>query len=121
MDEAIAWAKKWPAMDAMGEFELEVRPLFEEDDFGEDFTPELRQQGRHMRQGGRETAVVRLTYHGEDGMTVLTLSFDNVVEVVSVMADAFEEYPVMQYIWAAGAGCAAVSCSPAPARAVVRQ
>ena len=31
-------------------------------------------------------------------MTVLTLSFDNVVEVVSVMADAFEEYPVMQYI-----------------------
>ena len=31
-------------------------------------------------------------------MTALTLSFDNVVEVVSVMADAFEEYPVMKYI-----------------------
>ena len=49
MDEAIAWAKKWPALDAQGEVELEIRPLFEEDDFGEDFTPELRKQEADMR------------------------------------------------------------------------
>jgi hypothetical protein len=49
MDEAIAWAKKWPALDANGEVELEIRPLFEEDDFGEDFTPELRKQEADMR------------------------------------------------------------------------
>jgi len=36
-------------------------------------------------------------------MTVTTLSFDNVVEVVSVMADAFQEYPVMQHILGAPA------------------
>ena len=49
MDEAIAWAKKWPALDAQGELELEIRQLFEEDDFGEDFTPDLRQQEADMR------------------------------------------------------------------------
>ena len=49
MDEAIAWAKKWPAQDAKGEVELEIRPLYVEDDFGEDFTPELRKQEADMR------------------------------------------------------------------------
>jgi hypothetical protein len=49
LDEAIAWAKKWPALDAKGEVELEIRPLYEEDDFGEDFTPELRKQEADMR------------------------------------------------------------------------
>ena len=49
MDEAIGWAKKWPAFDSEGNVELEIRPLFEEDDFGEEFTPELRQQEAEMR------------------------------------------------------------------------
>jgi GNAT superfamily N-acetyltransferase len=31
-------------------------------------------------------------------MTVSTLSLDNVVEIVSVMADAFHDYPVMRFI-----------------------
>lgn len=31
-------------------------------------------------------------------MTVTTLSFDHVVEIVSVLADAFHDYPVMRYV-----------------------
>src|SRR5215207_2531533 len=38
------------------------------------------------------------TFSRRHVMTVMTLSFDNVVEVVSVMADAFHDYPVMQHI-----------------------
>jgi len=49
IDEAIGWAKKWPALDMEGNVELEIRPLFEEDDFGEEFTPQLRKQEADMR------------------------------------------------------------------------
>ena len=43
MDEAIEWAKRCPnPMNSGGT--LEIRPLFEDDDFGEAFTPELRAQ-----------------------------------------------------------------------------
>jgi len=31
-------------------------------------------------------------------MTVTTLSFDQVVEIVSVLSDAFQDYPVMRYV-----------------------
>ena len=41
-DEAIEWVKRWPALDGHGEVELEIRQVFEADDFGEAFTPELR-------------------------------------------------------------------------------
>ena len=45
-EEAIEWAKRCP-MD--GGAELEIRPIFEADDFGEAFTPELRQQEERLR------------------------------------------------------------------------
>ena len=48
-EEAIEWAKRWPALDMDGDVELEIRPLFEEDDFGEEFTPELRKQEADIR------------------------------------------------------------------------
>ena len=48
-EEAIAWAKRWPALDLEQNVELEIRQLFEEDDFGEEFTPELRKQEADMR------------------------------------------------------------------------
>jgi hypothetical protein len=48
-DEAVEWAKRWPAIESETDVELEIRPLFEEDDFGEEFTPELRQQEAEMR------------------------------------------------------------------------
>ena len=48
LDEAIEWVKRCPnPMD--GESEIEIRQVFEADDFGEAFTPELRQQEERLR------------------------------------------------------------------------
>jgi hypothetical protein len=46
MDEAIAWLKKAPFG---GGTEIEVRPVFEAEDFGKEFTPELREQEERLR------------------------------------------------------------------------
>lgn len=46
MDEAIEWLKRAPFD---GGTEIEVRPLFEADDFGAEFTPELREQEERLR------------------------------------------------------------------------
>ncbi|NUO63317.1 MAG: YciI family protein [Gemmatimonadaceae bacterium] len=48
--EAIEWVKKWPALDGDGELELEIRPFFEADEFGEEFTPEQREREAAMRE-----------------------------------------------------------------------
>lgn len=49
MDEAIQWVKRWPALDGDGSVELEIRPLLEDSDFGEEFTPEMRQREEKLR------------------------------------------------------------------------
>jgi hypothetical protein len=43
--EAIEWVKRVPMADA----ELEIRQVFESDDFGAEFTPELREQEDRIR------------------------------------------------------------------------
>jgi hypothetical protein len=48
MDEAIEWAKRCPNPTG-AEGVLELRPVFEADDFGENFTPELREQEERLR------------------------------------------------------------------------
>jgi len=48
LDEAIEWVKRIPAP-ARGEMEVEIRPAFEADDFGAEFTPELREQEERLR------------------------------------------------------------------------
>jgi len=48
MDEAVEWLKKAPFG---GGVELEIRPIFEADDFGAEFTPKLREQERRLRSG----------------------------------------------------------------------
>ena len=48
MEEAIAWAKRCPNP-MPGDSDLEIRPVFEADDFGEAFTPELREQEDRIR------------------------------------------------------------------------
>ena len=50
MDEAIEWAKRCPDPTGRGGV-LELRPVFEADDFGEAFTPELREQEARLRAG----------------------------------------------------------------------
>lgn len=42
-EEAIAWAKRWPALDAHGGVELEIRSVVTAEDFGEAFTPQMRE------------------------------------------------------------------------------
>lgn len=44
MDEAVEWVKRCPEPMPGEESDIEIRPLFEADDFGEAFTPELRAQ-----------------------------------------------------------------------------
>jgi hypothetical protein len=47
-EEAIEWAKRCPnPMD--GESEIELRQVFEAEDFGDEFTPELREQEERLR------------------------------------------------------------------------
>ncbi|NOK18857.1 YciI family protein [Corallococcus carmarthensis] len=48
--EALEWLKRWPSMDAGGNVELELRQIFEDDDFGAEFTPELREQEARIRE-----------------------------------------------------------------------
>ena len=49
-EEALAWATKWPAEDGDGEVELELRELYEADDFGDEFTPAIERQERLLRE-----------------------------------------------------------------------
>jgi hypothetical protein len=46
MDEAIEWIKRAPFG---GGTEIEIRPVFEMEDFGDEFTPELREQEQRLR------------------------------------------------------------------------
>ena len=46
MDEAVEWLKRAPFD---GGAEVEIRPVFEADDFGKEFTPELRAQEERLR------------------------------------------------------------------------
>jgi hypothetical protein len=46
LDEAIEWFKRAPMG---GDTELEIRQVFEADDFGAEFTPELREQEERQR------------------------------------------------------------------------
>jgi hypothetical protein len=46
MDDAIEWIKRAPFD---GGAEIELRPVFEPEDFGEEFTPELREQEDRLR------------------------------------------------------------------------
>src|SRR5512145_3436087 len=49
MDEALEWARRCPDPMPGEDAELEIRPLFEADDFGKEFTPELRAQEERLR------------------------------------------------------------------------
>ena len=48
-EEAIEWVKRCPNP-MKGESEIEIRQVFEADDFGAEFTPELREQEERLRE-----------------------------------------------------------------------
>jgi hypothetical protein len=47
-DEAIAWLKRWPTLDGNGNVELELRQIYEADDFGE-FAADIREYEAQLR------------------------------------------------------------------------
>jgi hypothetical protein len=47
MDEAVEWVKRAPFEDGD---EVEIRQIFEAEDFGAEFTPELREQEERLRE-----------------------------------------------------------------------
>jgi hypothetical protein len=49
LDEAIEWVKRVPDPMPGSEAIIEIRPVFESDDFGDEFTPELREQEARLR------------------------------------------------------------------------
>jgi hypothetical protein len=52
-EEAIEWIKRAPNPHE-GESEIEIRQVFEAEDFGEEFTPELREQEERLRAQAAE-------------------------------------------------------------------
>lgn len=48
LDDAIEWVKRCPNP-LPGEAEIEIRPLLEAEDFGDEFTPELQAQEERLR------------------------------------------------------------------------
>lgn len=48
LEEAVEWAKRCPNPTG-DESQLEIRPVYEADDFGEAFTPELREREERLR------------------------------------------------------------------------
>jgi hypothetical protein len=49
MEEAMSWARRCPDAMPGEDFELEIRPFFEAEDFGAEFTPELQAQEDRLR------------------------------------------------------------------------
>jgi hypothetical protein len=49
MEEAVEWARRCPDPMPGEDAELEIRPVFEADDFGKEFTPELREREERLR------------------------------------------------------------------------
>ncbi len=53
MDEALGWAQRFLDVvegEVEDDYNIELRPFFEADDFGDEFTPELREAEERLRQ-----------------------------------------------------------------------
>lgn len=54
MEEAVEWVKRMPGPEATGDSNaeglIEIRQVFEDDDFGEEFTPELKAREAELRK-----------------------------------------------------------------------
>lgn len=49
IEEAVEWARRFPDLAPGEEGVLEIRPVFEAEDFGNELTPELREQEVRLR------------------------------------------------------------------------
>jgi hypothetical protein len=55
MEEAIEWVRRCPNP-MPGTSEIEIRQVFEAEDFGDEFTPELREQERRIAEQAADNA-----------------------------------------------------------------
>jgi hypothetical protein len=55
MEEAVEWIKRCPNPTGTGSV-IELRPVFEAEDFGAELTPELREQEERLRQQAAQLA-----------------------------------------------------------------
>jgi hypothetical protein len=69
-EEALKWVERWPVEDGDGEVELELRELYEADDFGEEFTPRSSGRGSFCASGRGTPASRRgrTASHGVDAV-----------------------------------------------------
>jgi hypothetical protein len=49
IEEAVEWVRRAPSPHPGTETEIEIRPVFEAEDFGKEFTPELKAQEERLR------------------------------------------------------------------------
>ena len=49
IDEAVEWAKRIPCDEGASDEEIDIRPIFEADDFGPELTPELKKLEDRLR------------------------------------------------------------------------
>ena len=52
LEEVLEWARKWPCLDADGNVELEIRRLYEVEDFGDVFEGDLKDQHARVMKAG---------------------------------------------------------------------
>ena len=50
MDEAVEWVKRMPCEEGSESNDVEIRPVFEVDDFGDNLTPETRAKEAELRR-----------------------------------------------------------------------
>ena len=50
LDEAVEWIKRCPSPEGITEGEMEIRQVFDPEDFGAEFTPELREREARLRE-----------------------------------------------------------------------
>ncbi len=55
LEDCVEWIKRTPNPDGV-HGEIEIRQVFESEDFGEEFTPELREQEERLRARAEENA-----------------------------------------------------------------
>lgn len=68
MDEALEWARRIPFGGEVGDAgTVEIRPVFETEDFGEEMTPELREREEQMRKELGNAVGNRIGAGGQDG------------------------------------------------------
>jgi hypothetical protein len=56
LDEAVEWVKRMPGPDDGTESVVEIRPVFDAEDFGDQLTPELREREAAMRSQVESTS-----------------------------------------------------------------